>query len=160
MTYVLQTRCGQEEKFCQRLKQSGLNAFVPMKNLFIRRKGKWTLQTAPIFGGYIFLNAEMNSDIRRQICQTEGVRFIGNGVPTAISQTESAYIDFLYNGGQPLPPSKVRVDENGRVQLVSGILANYEDSGIIFHLRQRRAFVSIPIMGKMRTVSFGLVIVK
>ena len=156
MTYVLQTRCGQEEKFCQRLKQSGLNAFVPMKNLFIRRKGKWKLQTAPIFGGYIFLNAEMNSNIHRQIYQTEGVRFIGNGIPVAISETESAYIDFLYNGGQPLPPSKVRVHENGTIQLVSGILANYEDSGIIFHLRQRRAFVNIPIMGKMRTVAFAV----
>jgi len=158
--YVLQVRSGKEETVCKQLNLFGLNAFVPMKKMLLRRGGIWQEKNQLIFTQYVFLDFKPGSENYALIRQTNGfVRFLGAGLPEPLSRQEEAYIQFLRNGGKPIEISRIRILPDGTKEILSGALQRFQDSEIKYHLRQHRAVVSTEIMGRKRNITLPVMTV-
>ena len=151
MMYVIRTKTGCELSSSNALQRIGYIIKTPEKLMNIHNKGTWRQQRYLIFTGYIFL--EMDSELKSQdyykIKNTDGViNFIGGGNPQTVSEIEKQYINWLWNEGRPIEPSKIYVTPEGQKLIMSGPLKKYSGSYAEICVRQKRARVFVPICGR------------
>lgn len=154
--YVLQVRSGKEEAVCKRLKAAEIDAFVPMKKIFIRRGGKWHEKTGLIFPQYVFVQMQRNLENYRLIRHTDGfVRFLGDNLPKPVSEKEKAWLLWLKNGGQPLGVSRIMDTSGGAKFVLDGALRSCPESDyeIEYQLRQRKAVIRVNLMGRKHKIT-------
>lgn len=149
--YVIQVRSGKEEAVCKRLQSAGISAFVPRKKIFLRRGGAWHEEIRLIFSQYVFVQMQRNTENYRLIRQTDGfIRFLGDNLPRPVSEKEKAWLLWLRNGDKPLGISRIMDTSGGAKFVLDGALRNCPESGyeVTYQLRQRRAVVCVPLMGR------------
>lgn len=153
--YVLQVRSGYEISACQELRNQGFDAVLPVRQEFIRRGGTWSIYEKIIFTQYVFIRFELSEESYYRIKKIDGVvRFLGfeNGILQPLNHAEQSYIEWLWNNGKPIEPSKIYVTPNGDKMIMSGILRKYSGDEIDYNLRQRKASVFIEIAGHKHRV--------
>ncbi|MDE5619467.1 MAG: hypothetical protein K2I80_02945 [Ruminococcus sp.] len=158
--YVLQVRSGYEISACQELRKQGFGAVLPTRQEFIRRGGTWQIYEKIIFTQYIFLRFELTEEKYYRIKKIDGiVRFLGfeNGVLQPLSHAEQKYIEWLWNDGKPIEPSKIYVTPNGDKMIMSGILRKYSGDEIEYNLRQQKANIFIDIAGRKHKITLPVV---
>ena len=158
--YVLQVRSGYEFPVCEKLKNQGFDAVLPVRQEFIRRGGQWHIYEKIIFTQYVFLRSEITEKNYYQIKKIDGVvRFLGfeNGVLQPLNHAEQSYIEWLWNGGKPVEPSKIYVTPSGDKMIMSGILRKYSGDKIDYCLRQRKASISVEIAGRKHKVTLPVI---
>ncbi|MDE6425866.1 MAG: hypothetical protein K2K89_06990 [Ruminococcus sp.] len=158
--YVLQIRSGYEISVCQELRKQGFDTVLPVRQEFIRRGGKWQIYEKIIFTQYIFIRFELTEEIYYRIKKTDGiVRFLGfeNGVLQPLNHTEQCYIEWLWNDGKPIEPSKIYVTPSGDKMIMSGILRKYSGDEIEYNLRQRKANIFINIAGRKHKITLPVI---
>ena len=70
--YVVATKSREEKKAQLNLERQGYSVFLPQFNLKKRRKGKWEINTEPLFPGYLFVSLELGADDPGPIRSTVG----------------------------------------------------------------------------------------
>lgn len=154
MMYVFQVKPGSDLEVAAALRKRGYFIRCPQRTMSIRKDGKWTERTEPVFAGYLFLEYPYKHPLNHvqyyDICKTDGVvGFLKNGTePAELAEHEEQYIQWLWNNGKPIAPSKVYKTAEGDLMIMDGVLRDYCDSIISVNLRQRRAKVCVPICGK------------
>lgn len=158
--YVLQVRSGYEISVCQELRKQGFDAVLPTRQEFIRRGGTWSIYDKIIFTQYIFIRFEITEESYYRIKKIDGiVRFLGfeNGILQPLNDFEQKYIEWLWNGGKPVEPSKIYVTPSGDKMIMSGMLRKYSGDEIEYNLRQRKANIFIDIAGRKHKVTLPVI---
>ncbi|MBE6845049.1 MAG: hypothetical protein E7508_04950 [Ruminococcus sp.] len=158
MMYVIQTKAGCELSAGDLLKRKGFNIKVPEKLMYIRRGGMWKLEKHLIFTRYIFLDIDdVKPEAYYRIKNSDGViNFIGGGNPQLMHEHEIGYINWLWNNGKPIEPSRIRVTIDNDIMILSGILKKFATE---INVRQRRAKIKIPICGVYKNVTLPIEII-
>lgn len=160
MMYVLQVRSGYEISVCQELGKQGFDAVLPVRQEFIRRGGTWSIYERIVFTQYVFLRSELTEENYYRIKKIDGVlRFLGfeNGVLQPLNNAEQKYIEWLWNGGKSIEPSKIYVTPSGDKMIMSGFLRKYSGDEIEYNLRQRKANIFIDIAGRKHKITLPVV---
>ena len=154
--YVLQVRSGYEISVCKKLEKQGFQAILPVRQEFIRRGGIWKIYEKIIFTQYVFLRSEITEENYYQIRKIDGVvQFLGYNQP--LNHAEQSYIEWLWNSGKPIEPSKIYVTPSGDKLIISGILRKYSGDEIEYNLRQRKANIFIEIAGFKHKITLPVV---
>ncbi len=159
MMYVIQTKSGCELSVSNVLEKLGFNVKVPEKIMSIRQGGIWKSQKYLIFTGYVFLEiaGEIAPHIYYSIKNTDGViNFLGKGNPSHITEAERQHINWLWNDGNPIEPSKVYKTVTGAIMVMSGTLKKYPGEYVDFDIRHRRAKVKISFGGVQKKVTLPI----
>lgn len=152
--YVLQIRPGYEEAAVRLIADKGYTAMCPTEEIYIRFQGQWHKRLKLVFTQYIFVECELTDEAYYNIKSVSGVvRFLGFGNPEALRADEQEYIRLLWNKGKPIEASKVYTTLSGDKMVLSGILREYRDNIVSLDLRQRRAKVSVTLLGKPHTIT-------
>lgn len=87
------------------------------------------------------------------------MKFLGfeHGFPQPLNYTEQAYIEWFWNDGNPIEPSKIYVTPNGDKLIMSGTLRKYSGNEIEYNLRQRKANIFIDIAGRKHKIMLPVV---
>ena len=158
--YALQVMTGGEEKFLRLARQAapGVDLFWPRRNLRIRRAGKWRDSLAPIFPGYVFLEAgdvapSLYWAIRRLPGFNRFLKSNQNIVPLPDSDTR--ILRALLFHGEVVGKSVVEFDENNRIRVLEGPLRGLEGQIVKVDRRKGRVKVKLDLYDKSHTVDFG-----
>jgi len=120
----------------------------PRRKLQIRRKGITRPEEAPIFPGYLFLEAEeLRETMYHMMKRLAGFcRFLrDNHNIEPLSGQDAAMLIHLLNYGEVIDTSLVYFDANDRIQVVSGPLKGLEGLIVKVDKRKKRAKVKLTL---------------
>ena len=166
--YVLQVQTGMEAKVLKlartALRVEGLTdefsgrLLFPQRILHIRRKGKTRQETAPIYPGYLFLEAEkVEPEVYWALRPVKGIyKFLksNTNIEALHGEDRRILVHFLEHG-ETVALSRVIFDENSRIVVKDGPLKGMEGQIIKVDKRKRRAKVRLSVYKDSFTVDFG-----
>lgn len=165
MWYVVQVRTGTEER--TRLQCQAKIPGDVLERCFIfyyeekkRIGGKWITQKKVLYPGYIFVVTEDVEKLYEQLKNIGSLtKLIGTGetiVP--LSQKE---VDFLkgFGGEDQIVGMSEGIIEQSKVMITSGPLQGIEGFIKKIDRHKRKAYLEIPMFGKIQNVQVGLEIV-
>lgn len=162
--YVIQVKTGGEEKYIRSanktLSNVGADARLiwPRRRLGLRKKGKTTDSLAPVFPGYIFVEAETISHevywaLRRSIGFFKFLR--NNHDVQALSGEDRDLLLHFLKLGEVVEKSKVYFDENNKIRVTEGALKDLEGRIVKVDRRKKRAKVRLSLYEESFLVDFG-----
>jgi transcriptional antiterminator NusG len=143
--YVIHAQTRKEREVETVLQRQGLETFLPMVTVPSRRRDRKVTLRVPLFPGYLFINARLNTKIIHKIIKAHYVfRLLGNGRPAPILAAEVEAIETIVTGDSPYYPWRF-LEKGKRVTIIEGPLAGVE--GIILERREqkRRLVVNIDL---------------
>jgi transcriptional antiterminator NusG len=134
--FALQVRTGDEGRFLslakERVAAADASFHWPRRNLRIKRRGVWRDSLAPIFPGYLFVNAA--------------------GIGADLYQ---ALLSYFLAFGEIVDKSIAYFDENRRIRIINGPLKGLEGMIIKVDRRKRRARVQLEMYRDSFEIDFG-----
>ncbi len=170
--YVLQIETGAEARFVEQVRKdprvdvterSGLCLWWPRRKLRIRRRGRRVNVVAPVFPGYLFLQApEIDETLFRTLRSTRGFyRFLrDNRNIEPLGGKDLETIRHFLSFGEVLDRSTVTFDENNRIVVQRGPLKGLEGLIIKVDKRKRRAKVRLDLYENSFSVDLGFEILE
>jgi transcriptional antiterminator NusG len=153
--YALQVKTRSEEKYMKLLKALHPDIpypiYFPQRRIDIRRKGKIRQSTAPVFPGYIFVEARDEDDILRHqwdFRRTEGFfRFLksNQNITPLMDRDLELALHFIKKVGPLAGKSKVYFNENSRIVVTEGPLMGLEGQIIKVDKRKGRAKIKLDL---------------
>jgi transcription termination/antitermination protein NusG len=160
--YVIQVMTSEEGKFLghvtQRLPEGILRILWPRRKLFIRRRGKRIPTLAPIFPGYLFVEAEtLTPESYWAFRKTPSfVRFLdSNQNVRPLSGADRELIVHFLRFGPVVETSRVHFDEDARIRVIEGPLKGLEGKIVKVDRRKGRAKVKLDLYNESFLVDFG-----
>lgn len=165
MWYVVQVRTGTEESIriqCEKQMSGEVlkRCFIPYYEESKRIRGRWTTFEKVLFPGYVFMISEKMERLYDQLHGVIGLtKMIGTGreiVP--LREEEIAFMQGIGGENQVVEMSE-GVIEQSRVRITSGPLVGME--GLIRKIdrHKRKAWLELPMFGRVQTVQVGVEIV-
>lgn len=151
--YVIQVTPGTETKVRASLEQDDITAYVPRRELIIRRGGGWSNAVSVLFPSYVFLECDYSPEIHH-IVKSEAFVLKWLGKPTPIELHEEPFMRLMINDGEDIAPSKAVITDTG-ITITDGWLAGKEQYISGFNVRKKRALLSVPLGGKLHRTSVG-----
>jgi transcription termination/antitermination protein NusG len=130
----------------------------PQRTLTIRRRGKTATETAAIYPGYLFLEAEkIYPEVYWALKPVEGIfKFLkSNTNIKPISGEDRKILVHFLDHGETVRSSTVTFDENRRIQVLEGPLKGLEGRIVKVDKRKRRAKVRLSMYENSFMVDFG-----
>lgn len=171
--YVLQVITGEEKKFIGLAKINfNLNLpgfdvkdslMWPRRKLTIRKNGVNKESLAPIFPGYLFLEAErLTPDIQWILRRTTGfVRFLkSNQNIEPIAGTDKELLLHFLHFGEIVEKSNVWFDKNKKIRVLNGPMKGMEGQIVKVDRRKKRAKISLSLYKESFTIDFGFEILE
>ncbi len=160
--YVIQVRAGEEDRY---LKQAGTHLsehdrrlLWPRRNLRVRRGGVWRDSVAPIFPGYVFLQAEaVEPETYWSLRGVRGfIRFLRDNqdIQPLGPRDREILLHFL-GYGEIVQRSRVVFDEQRRIRVISGPLKGLEGRVVKVDRRKGRARVRLELYEDSFFIDFG-----
>jgi transcriptional antiterminator NusG len=160
--YVVQVRTRTEKEYIQRAEPVTVSAesrlVWPRRALKIRKGGAWRETIAPIFPGYVFLEAEgIPVGLYQSMKKIPGfIRFLRNNQNiTPLNKQDSDLLLHFLSFGETVDKSKVYFDVNNRICAVSGPLKGLEGKVVKVDRRKGRAKVKLDLCENSFLVDFG-----
>ncbi|MFP4114013.1 MAG: antiterminator LoaP [Spirochaetota bacterium] len=160
--YVVSVQPRKEEAFLRiardRLPPDHAAFHWPRRKLTVRRRGKREETLAPIFPGYVFLEAEeIDETLFMTLKRLPGFyRFLeSNDRIRALSGTDLELVAHFVRFGEVIGKSKVVFDENSRIEVKDGPLAGLEGRIVKVDRRKQRAKVRLDLYQESFLVDFG-----
>jgi transcriptional antiterminator NusG len=128
------------------------------RSLQIRKKGEWKNSLAPIFPGYLFIEAdEVSPELYLKLSRIPGFfRFLqSNENIVPLSQNDRELISYFLSFGQVVDKSVVYFDEGKRIRVVSGPLKELEGHIVKVDRRKERAKVRLDMFKHTFLIDFG-----
>lgn len=152
--YAIYVQCRHEARVESALQHKGVEVFLPRLTTISRRRDRKLLISVPLFPGYLFVRADLNSYGYREILKAPGVvRLLGNGSPTPVPAETIDSVKAIVDSDQPFYPwpylktgSLVRVLDGPLAGVVGVILGRKE--------KKRRLVVSVELF--QRSVAVDL----
>lgn len=170
--YVIQVRTRAEEKFLtlarRALKTSGLEEGVgtfhwPRRQVTIRRKGRKLPSQAPIFPGYIFLEAEeVTPGVYWTLKGISGFfQFLkSNRAIEPLTGSDKRLLLHFLSFGEILGKSKIVFDKNKRIRVLEGPLKGLEGLIVKVDRRKGRAKVKLSLYENSFLVDFSFDVIE
>jgi transcriptional antiterminator NusG len=131
----------------------------PQRQLTIRRKGRRKETLAPIFAGYVFLEAdEISREVFSAVKRLPGFyRFLESNdrIRPLLGNDHELVSRFVMLGGI-IGKSQARLDKNQRVRILHGPLEGLEGLIVRIDKRKQRAKVRLDLYKESFLVDFGL----
>lgn len=163
--YALQVKTRSEDVYMKRAALSlplhlrdKVRFIFPRRKLTIRQKGETKSQIEPVFPGYIFMEAEnLESEIYWSLRTTPGFyRFLPeNKEPKPLEGRDLAMLSHFMSFGDVADKSKVRFDENDRIQILEGPLKGLEGCIVKVDRRKGRARVKLDMYKDQFAIDFA-----
>ena len=135
----------------------------PTRTLTVRRRGKTRQETRAIYPGYLFLSAEnLRPELYWALKPVEGFyQFLKSNanIEPLYGDDRRILVHFLEHG-ETAGPSKVRFDENRRIEVVEGPLKGLEGRIVKVDKRKRRAKVRLSMYENSFMVDFGFELIQ
>lgn len=165
-TYLIQVMTGDEERV-RKLSEKELahwdaRLLWPRRSLNIRRRGKVISSVAPVFPGYMILEAEsLSTELIQMLRKTPGfIRFLrSNSNIQPVSGGELALLRHLLGFGEVATQSTVRFDEDSRIVVVDGPLSGLEGRIVKVDKRKGRAKVKLDLYDERFLIDFGFQVI-
>jgi len=151
--YAAFVMTGQEDKIVARIsdslaerKDAKVRLLVPKRSIRERKAGKVTEQIKVMFPGYVLIGTEQIDEVSRLIAEVKGVlRILKNDDEfQEIRLEEISRLVHMANDKGVIGESKIWLNENDRVEVISGPLKGYE--GLITKLNRRKNRVAVNIL--------------
>lgn len=145
--YVLQVMSGKEQHVALQLEALGIKALVPVQERMIHTKGEWITKPYIIFTSYVFVYVHFDADTWYKVSSIPDVIcWLGNQKePTPLDYYEAEWICLLGYDGDVLPISDVKVNPDGKLEVLNGILMMFKSRIESFNKRQKYCEVLNPI---------------
>jgi transcriptional antiterminator NusG len=160
--YVVQVETRNEHKFVrmasQRVSEDVRRLVWPRRRLNIRRGGKTREELAPIFPGYVFVEAEeLNAQDYWALRRVPGFfRFLkSNHNVQPLSENDKRLLVHFLSFGEIVDKSKVVFTENQRIAVLEGPLKGLEGRIVKVDKRKGRAKVKLDMYEESFLVDFG-----
>jgi len=130
----------------------------PRRMLRIRRSGMWSDELAPLFPGYLFLEApEVSEGLYLRLRRIPGFfRFLqSNQHITSLSARDRELLEHFLSFGEVVDKSVVTFDDNSRIRVLSGPLFGLEGSVVKVDRRKGRVKVRLDMFQSSFTIDFG-----
>ena len=164
--FVISVQPRKEESFLkiarQRTDGSEVTFYWPRRRLTIRKKGKRVESLAPLFPGYIFLEAdEINESIFRTVKRLPGFyRFLeSNDRIRPLLGGDLELVRHFIRFGEVIGKSKVVFNEDSRIEVKSGPLEDLEGKIVKVDRRKQRAKVQLDLYKESFLVDFGFEVI-
>lgn len=155
MIYVLQITPGAENKVLSMLKGEGIQAYVPKRELIIRKSGGWTREIHIMFPAYVFVECDYCPEVHYKVKSNPYVlRWLGD--PTPITGAEAEFMQLMFNEGMPIPESAAFVDNERNVTITGGWLCDKQQYIRGFNIRKKRALLEVRFDGKKHRTSVSV----
>lgn len=151
MIYVIYVKPQSEIEACTKLKNSGINAYAPLRTIMERHNGRWKEVVRIVFPSYVFVDIDLTDEIYYIVKKTDGVlRFLGKP-PEPIRQSEADHLKWIFDM-QNVGISKGYL-ENGRLVITDGALVGQENMITDYNPRIMRGWIHAQINGKDHSFS-------
>jgi transcriptional antiterminator NusG len=130
----------------------------PRRNLRIRRGGQWKNSLAPVFPGYLFLQAEsVDPALFATVRKAPGfIRFLlSNDNITALGKKDQELLSHFLSFGEIVDRSIATFDENRRIRILAGPLKGLEGKIVKVDRRKGRAKVKLEMYEDSFSIDFG-----
>jgi transcriptional antiterminator NusG len=160
--YALQVWTQAERRFLEHARvRAGTVAdrlFFLRRNLRIKRRGRWRPETAPLFPGYIFLQAEAaDPETTSALKALPGfTRFLpSNDRIQPLDARDEELVRHFLSFGEILDTSLVVFDEKRRIRVVAGPLKGLDGQIVKVDRRKQRARVRLELYEEAFEIDFG-----
>jgi len=159
--YAVQIWTGSEFRFLAAARRAaGEDAALiwPRRSLRIRRAGIWRDSLAPVFPGYLFVQAPaIGNDLYASLRGAPGfLRFLpSNDNILALGLKDQQLLSHFLAFGEIVDKSIVTFDENRRIRVVSGPLKGLEGRIVRVDRRKGRARVKLELYENSFEIDFG-----
>lgn len=153
--YVIHAQTRKESEVETALKRQGLEIFLPMLTVPSRRRDRKVTLRVPLFPGYLFINAQLDTTVLHKIIKAHHVfRLLGNGRPAPIPEAEVEGIKTIVSGDRPYYPWSF-LEKGKKVRVIDGPLTGVE--GIILEMleQKRRLVVSVELFRRSVAVELA-----
>lgn len=165
MWYVIQVRTGSEDNIriqCEKNISSDVlkDCFIPYYEERKHLKGEWKTQKKILFPGYVFLDSGELERLFMNLKQVSGLtKLLGTG-DDVVPLTEEE-VEFLtaFGGEDQVVPISEGIIENSKVIVMSGPLAGKEGYIKKIDRHKRKAYLELPMFGRIQKIQVGLEIV-
>ena len=165
--YVVQVRTGSEENICvqcRKLISDGSvleRCFIPWYEEKKRFHGRWNIQRKILFPGYVFMITQDATILHEKLKKVIGLtRILTLGdTMVALSEEEIRFMERFGGPGQIVGMSE-GIIAGGRTVITSGPLQGMEGYIKKIDRHKRKAWVELPMFGRMQRVEVGLEIVR
>jgi len=164
MYYAIHVLGGKAAAFNERaqkvLESTGSRIHWPRRTLNIRKQGKTSAETSPIYPGYLFVECpgdNLPPDVFRSLRSINGfIRFLRDNLhPTPLTGADLECFIRLIATGSVVGTSRVIFDENNRIKVISGPLSGLEGHIVKVDKRKGRAKVRLSVYDENFLVDFG-----
>ena len=160
--FVIHLKTRSEEEFISRaesmLDDREVRFIWLRRSLRIRKRGEWIETLAPIFPGYLFVEAqEISPELFLKIKRIPGFfRFLQNNENIEpLSEGDKKLISHFLSFGQVVDKSVVYFDAGKRIRVVSGPLKELEGKIVKVDRRKGRAKVKLDMFEHAFLIDFG-----
>lgn len=160
--FVIHLKTRSEEKFISRAESmldDGEARFIWLRrSLRIRKRGEWIETLAPIFPGYLFVEAqEISPELLLKVKRIPGFfRFLqSNENIEPLSEGDKKLLSYFLSFGQVVDKSVVYFDTGKRIRVVSGPLKELEGKIVKVDRRKGRAKVKLDMFENAFLIDFG-----
>ena len=160
--YVIHVKTRSEGNFLERAEskfdEGGARFFWLRRSLRIRKRGDWIETLAPIFPGYIFVDAEeILPEFYLKLKSISGfLRFLqSNDNIEPLSENDRKLLLHFLSFGQVVEKSTVYFDKGNRIRVISGPLKELEGKIIKVDRRKGRAKVKLDMFENSFLIDFG-----
>lgn len=165
MWYVMQVYTGTEKSVllqCQKNISSNVlkECFISYFEEKRRVQGEWIIQKKILFPGYVFLDIEELEQLYKRLkCISGLTKLLGTGDEVVPLSEEE--IDFLkcFGGKNQIVSISKGVIENSKVIVLSGPLEGKEVYIKKVDRHKRKAFLEMPMFGRIQNIQVGLEII-
>lgn len=152
--YVIHAQTRKEIEVEMALRRQGLEIFLPMVTVPSRRRDRKVSLRVPLFPGYLFLNASLDTKIFHKVIKAHHVfRLLGNGRPAPIPEAEVEAIKTIVSGDRPYYPWHF-LEIGKKVRVLDGPLTGVE--GIILEMREQKRRLVVGVELFKRSVAVEL----
>lgn len=145
--YVVQCLTGREADIQGELAKVGYMGRVPTAVRLERCGGRWLDRLRVLMPGYVFVDSPMNNEIYYNVKAVTGViRWLNPGKPVKLTDDEAEFVRRLTTNNLPLLPLELEVTP--RLRVLTGPLAGLEHRIVSVDRHQRRAVISVRVLGK------------
>ena len=160
--FVIHLKTRSEEKFISvavSMLDDGEARFIWLRrSLRIRKRGEWIETLAPIFPGYLFVEAqEISPELFLKVKRIPGFfRFLlSNENIEPLSEGDKKLLSYFLSFGQVVDKSVVYFDTGNRIRVVSGPLKELEGKIVKVDRRKGRAKVKLDMFEHAFLIDFG-----
>ncbi len=166
MWYVVQVRTGMEEEIitqCRKVIPSSIleRCFLPYYEMMKKYQGEWHKEKKVLFPGYVFMITDDINSLYMELKRVIGLtKLIGTGEEIIPLGQEDICFLMKFGNEEQIVEMSQGVILDGNVVITDGPLKGHE--GIIKKIdrHKRKAYLSIPMFGRMLDTQVGLEIVE